>query len=489
MGIRGLERIIKNNNTKLKNKSIISSNLKYFKNKYVGIDTSEFIVKSLIKDKNYHVSGILNLLEKCLKYNIIPCFVFDGKPPKEKKNKLDERFKRKIDAQEKLKLLIKEGDNITEINNLLEKLNILNNNLKINNNSEYTNNNLKINNYLDTNNNLLNEIEKKKIKNEIISRLSSLNNLIDLENNDTPFLTYNNIFDNTFKEDIQQKLLIISEEKKKVKKKCHNYGNNHIKDIQELFDLLQIPYINSTCEADIICASLCKLGIVDAVISNDMDFIILGTPIVIRNLNFKNDNIQLYIYDNILKNLNFTHEKIIELSLLLGCDYCHRLINIKNKYVFDIFKHFKNLDDLIYNLKNIKSYFNNLDNVNNTILEYINEETFILDETIDIKKIKNLFILDINHDIVNDMITNLDIKNINNIFINCKNHINNISNNSNLFNKVIKYCINKCSLLNYNLINNKCKTICGINKSYLNKHNNKLYYNNKNNYNLLTKII
>lgn len=252
MGIRGLERIIKCNNSTLPHKeNIIKQNLSAFYNKKICIDTSEFIVRSLLKDNNYHVSGILNLLEKCFKYNITPCFVFDGKPPEEKKLVLNERNKKKLNAQQKILELNEQQDEIIEINELINKLNKLNtiqlnkSKEKLTNNTTITdlntsNNNININNDNDNdsdsniNNDNDSDSDKEKLKKEIISRISSSNSLIDLgintsttspNDNQTIDNYYNeevfinNSFTNTIHESIENKLLFISNEKTKQKKK------------------------------------------------------------------------------------------------------------------------------------------------------------------------------------------------------------------------------------------------------------------------------
>jgi 5'-3' exonuclease len=563
MGIRGLERIIKKyENDTYEKRSVKQISLNEFRGKYVCIDTSEFIVRSLIKDKNYHVSGILNLLEKCFKYNITPCFVFDGKPPKEKTLILNERYKKKNYAQQKIEELNKEKTEILEINDLLAKLNIIqkskqNSQLNSLESSRCNSNSDDIELEIDIN------INEKEIKKEIISRISSSGNLMELSLNS--YLTDSNscseynsdcedVFQDVFQDDslansisetIESKLLFITNEKKKLKKKCHSFNDNHIKDIQYLLDLLRVPYINSKCESDIICASLCKLGIVDAVISNDMDFIILGSPLVIRNINFRSDEIDIYDYNNILNNLNLTQEKLVELSLLLGCDYCQRVVNINNKYVYDIFKLFDNLEHLIQNLcfnsnvSNTNLDFSNLDSDNldvsnldsdnldvanvsdtnldvsnldsdnldsdnldsdnldetneeyieyiknknilidkletsNEIKEYLRSDIFNKDENININKIKNLFLIDIDKKTLYNMIIyNINYGKLEEQFMVCNNYLLNIKNSKKLYNEILQYCISKCFKLNDNLIFKKLSIICKIppNLKYFNYPN------------------
>ena len=474
MGIRGLERIIKEHEG-IK-PSINTQNLNTFSQKRVCIDTSEFIVRSMLKDKTYHVSGILNLLEKCLRNKINLLFVFDGKPPKEKRNILIERSKKKEKALEKLKLIDEESKNLLDINDLIFKLN------ELQSRSQSTSPDLK---------NPSTDVEEQDaedmndIKKEIISRINSSNSLIDLACNSTVQSSpdeNDNVqfdFDNTGEllKSFENKLIELSNEKQKCKKKCHNYNEQHINDIKYLFNLFNIPYIESKCEADIVCTVLCKLGIVDAVVSNDMDFIVLGCPIVIRNFNFKTDTVDVYNYKNIIDNLGLTSNNLVELSLLLGCDYSCRVINIKNKYVYDIYNMFKSLDGLIDNIDCLYDYYVNNNDIHTDkdndmeFLDYLKTESLVLDTTININKIKSLFNINMSYNELKLLIINsIDLSNC---FETCKSTLYKISHDNVMYNKIIDYCLNKCAGLNFVLINKKCSTIC-------NKINNYKYvsYNN-----------
>ena len=281
------------------------------------------------------------------------------------------------------------------------------------------------------------------------------------------------------------KLIELSNEKKKMKKKCHNYNDKHINDIKGLFNLFSIPYIESKCESDFVCTALCKLGIVDAVVSNDMDFIVLGCPVIIRNMNFKNDIVDVYYYDNICENLGVNNFNLIELSMLLGCDYCNRIINIKNKYVFDIYTKFNNLEYLVNNIDNLHTYFKeNKINISDEILEYLEDEKLALDTSININKIKSMF--DINISIIELELLICNSIDLSNCFTECKNTLNNLYHNDKLFNDIVDYCYNNCNGLNYQLINKKCALICNrLNNLNTNINN---YNYSSNNYDLELQI-
>ena len=127
MGIRSLTYLIK---TKGNEHSIEEKTLKDLKGKRIAIDASLFIYQSLINIRNSgdtlknkkgqnisHLYGIFIKTINLLNYNIIPIYVFDGKPPKEKKEIINNRKKAVEECNEKLKV---ETD-VDKINSLKKK--------------------------------------------------------------------------------------------------------------------------------------------------------------------------------------------------------------------------------------------------------------------------------------------------------------------------------------------------------------------------------
>jgi hypothetical protein len=112
MGIKNLNRFLYDNCTK---KSIKKIHLSQLANKTVVIDTSIYLYKFSSDDS---LMENMYLLISILKHhNIQPVFVFDGKPPPEKRELLQQRRIEKKDAEEKytkLKGELEEGAEPTE---------------------------------------------------------------------------------------------------------------------------------------------------------------------------------------------------------------------------------------------------------------------------------------------------------------------------------------------------------------------------------------
>ena len=112
MGIQSLTKLIAQKSPD----SINHVDLFTFKGKRVAIDTSIFIYKSLINiryNNDYlrnkdgkimsHIYGLFNKIVILKSYGIIPIFIFDGKPPDEKRDVLDQRNKKVMESREKMK--------------------------------------------------------------------------------------------------------------------------------------------------------------------------------------------------------------------------------------------------------------------------------------------------------------------------------------------------------------------------------------------------
>lgn len=122
MGIKYLNRFLQSN---CKN-SIKKITLMQLSNKKIVIDTSIYMYKFLTDGALLENMYLLIILLR--KYNIAPLFVFDGKPPKEKNQLLQQRKENKIIAENKYKEL---EENITICSEKdKQKLTIEMNNLK-----------------------------------------------------------------------------------------------------------------------------------------------------------------------------------------------------------------------------------------------------------------------------------------------------------------------------------------------------------------------
>ena len=108
MGIKHLNHFLIENCT---SKAIYKTSLKQFANKVIVIDTSIYLYK--FAEKSAVAENIYLMISVFRQYNIVPVFIFDGKPPVEKKELLIRRRIEKDIAEAKyneLKCAIESGD-------------------------------------------------------------------------------------------------------------------------------------------------------------------------------------------------------------------------------------------------------------------------------------------------------------------------------------------------------------------------------------------
>lgn len=112
MGIKFLNRFLLKKCSKA---SIYRTSLQSLSGKTVVVDAYIYIYMFLGEDQLYEQMN--NMVSTMLRYKITPIFIFDGKPPQEKKELLQERRLRKQEAQSKYREIIDQmeaGVDITE---------------------------------------------------------------------------------------------------------------------------------------------------------------------------------------------------------------------------------------------------------------------------------------------------------------------------------------------------------------------------------------
>jgi flap endonuclease-1 len=111
MGIKNLNKFLKEN----AKESIKIISLKELHGKKIAVDISIYMYK--YETDNNLIENIYLMLSIFRHYGIIPVFIFDGKPPKEKKELLQKRRENKHEAEEeynKLNILLQTNTNIDE---------------------------------------------------------------------------------------------------------------------------------------------------------------------------------------------------------------------------------------------------------------------------------------------------------------------------------------------------------------------------------------
>lgn len=225
--------------------------------KRVAIDTSIYFYKFLYRNDRY-IESFFTQISKLVRWGIIPIYVFDGSPPVEKKEEIQQRV-----------------------------------------------------------------VKKNNIKTKIEDLRASMQNA-DAEN--------------------KKKILF---EIAKLRKKLIYVKSEYIENLKYFLDLLNIKYIQANCEADAICSHLNMNGIVDMVLSDDMDLLTSGTKILLRDYCNTNNNVYKYDISMILEKLEIDNNMWVDFCILCGCDYSRRIKGLGPNSIYKYLKECKNIEGIL----------------------------------------------------------------------------------------------------------------------------------------------
>ena len=151
-------------------------------------------------------------------------------------------------------------------------------------------------------------------------------------------------------EKLEQAITI--EDKIKYLKRSSSISKEQWEQCKELLDLMGIPYIIAPEEADSQCAYLSKVGLVDGVLTEDMDILTFGSTKIIRNLTSHNISTTEINLNNLLSHLELNQDEFIDFCILLGCDYCQGISEYKPNIIFEYFSKYKTIEKTLELMKN-----------------------------------------------------------------------------------------------------------------------------------------
>jgi 5'-3' exonuclease len=189
----------------------------------------------------------------------------------------------------------------------------------------------------------------------------------------------------------------------KLKKKFVILKADHIQNAKTLLQAYGMTYIESPGEADMLCAKLVSKNIVYACLSEDTDMFVYGCSRVLRYLSLTTSTVILYDFQEIIKTLDMTTYEFRQLCIIYGCDYLpkNENQNYKNMTVFNSYKMFKSYKDYLKNRNENNEitpetepdFYKWLLSQNTDIYSYINEACKVID-MFDISSYDNLELYD-----------------------------------------------------------------------------------------------
>ena len=284
MGIKNLRSLIE----KYANDAVTEVHLNTFKNKVVAIDTSIYMYKIKHSNNNKFIEGFIKQLIRLLRNQIIPLYIFDGKPPPEKSLVL---VGRKTQKKVLKKKIIKVEDLIIKARKEPD---------------------------------ILKDIQKYNVK--IIKNHKVITEPCTIKD--------------------------LEEECQKLRKRDISVTWQDFETLKLIFTKLGIPYITSNGEAEELCAKLCKQNIVHACMSADMDCLPFGACKFLRNFSMNKNYITQIDLSVLLEKLEVTHDQFIDICILSGCDYCSKISGIGCVKAHKLIKKYGDIETMIPNIKN-----------------------------------------------------------------------------------------------------------------------------------------
>lgn len=124
-----------------------------------------------------------------------------------------------------------------------------------------------------------------------------------------------------------------------------------IEYMKALLKKLGIPYLQAKNEGEQLCSMLAREGVVSAVYSADTDNSAYGTPLRITGFSGLKPTSTGYVmkckcvwHENVLKQLDYTHDKFIDLCILAGCDYNTNMPKIAIFTAYKLLNQYQTID-------------------------------------------------------------------------------------------------------------------------------------------------
>lgn len=146
---------------------------------------------------------------------------------------------------------------------------------------------------------------------------------------------------------IEEKLETIEKRRSLKTNDSFKITNDIKQSTQLLVNLLGLPYVISTDEADPVCgyiATKYKKKVL-GVVTEDTDILMYGTPIIIKGF-FKKETLVIEL-DKVKKGLGLNQDELIDLANLLGNDYVSRIKGVGPKTALKLIKQHCNIENVV----------------------------------------------------------------------------------------------------------------------------------------------
>ena len=132
---------------------------------------------------------------------------------------------------------------------------------------------------------------------------------------------------------------------RRARRDADTLSDDVIEESKRLLTLFGVPFIVAPTEAEAQCAQLERAGLVDGTVTEDSDALLFGARHVYRRLFDPKRDVEVFVMDDIERELALSRAQLIDLALLLGSDYTDGVHGVGIVNAMEIIKAFDSLDE------------------------------------------------------------------------------------------------------------------------------------------------
>lgn len=131
----------------------------------------------------------------------------------------------------------------------------------------------------------------------------------------------------------------------KLKSRIFRIGPEDYEILKNTLNAFNIQWLTAPGEAEILCAQLCKQGLVKAVLSSDTDILASHCPIMIKEITKENKFVCVCLED-ILSKLKLTAVEFTDLCIMCGTDFNKNIPKIGPKNAYRLIREYRRIEDI-----------------------------------------------------------------------------------------------------------------------------------------------
>lgn len=165
---------------------------------------------------------------------------------------------------------------------------------------------------------------------------------------------------------------IVKEKLEKMKAQSISITPLDIQLTKDLFDILKVPYIVATDEAERFASIMCVKNITEGVLSEDTDVLAYQTPCFLTKIDIYRETVIEIKISDILEEMGMEYESFRDLCIMLGCDYNENIASYGPVKSYQLIKEHKSIEKALEQIQ--KNDIENKEKLQKKLLKEKNPE-------------------------------------------------------------------------------------------------------------------